>query len=614
MVKKIESTGGKLKIGDHWNAISIIAASQSNPLKAIAEFVENSIDARAKKITIVRGKEGGKFFLRITDNGQGITDLTYVATHIGDSIKRKLKVTGVKGLQGEFGIGLLSFWTVGETLTMTSSSEGICMRMFLVKDNPTFRIEEAPQMFDSNGTDLLITPILPGVKMLSGEKIQNYLACELRDRITKSGVEIRIFDRTTRREFLVEPRKYHGRLLHNLPVVRSPFGEIYTELYINQPSENNCVSLSKQGTRVLNDICSLDRFNGMPWKSRYLEGIIDASFLRLTPGTREGIILDEQFESLAAALEPLEGELVNQIKEQEKAEEDEASRTIFHKVTKAIREAVAQLPEELYGWLPLNKEKHGISGSKNGPDTGDKGNGNTGVDQGISENSENSDARPDEMSDIISGMHDEKTGQGSFFEISGPLTRVKIQPASVIVPTNGTKKFTVLCFDKSKRLIQEHLEYAWEIAEGTGSLDSVDTAHVVFTAANEPGLTILTVRATHFGVKETAQALVTVTADLDSLGGNASVVAKAKSGLPGYTYQKAAGELWRSRLDTVRNLIIINSGHADFIFASRNSARKLRFIARLYVKELLLFNFPEENTEKLLERMIEMMLYIEDNL
>ena len=29
---------GKLRIGDDWNAINIIALSQSNPLKAVAEF------------------------------------------------------------------------------------------------------------------------------------------------------------------------------------------------------------------------------------------------------------------------------------------------------------------------------------------------------------------------------------------------------------------------------------------------------------------------------------------------------------------------------------------------------------------------------------------------
>src|SRR5215472_14956948 len=50
--KSRESESGKLRIGDDWNAIRIIALSQANPLKAIAELVENSIDAHAKTITI----------------------------------------------------------------------------------------------------------------------------------------------------------------------------------------------------------------------------------------------------------------------------------------------------------------------------------------------------------------------------------------------------------------------------------------------------------------------------------------------------------------------------------------------------------------------------------
>ena len=89
-----------------FRSIRIIALSQSNPLKAIAEFVENSIDARAENITVVRGKERGKQYLKVSDDGEGIDDLGYVATHIGDSIKRKLKREGEKGIQGEFGIGM----------------------------------------------------------------------------------------------------------------------------------------------------------------------------------------------------------------------------------------------------------------------------------------------------------------------------------------------------------------------------------------------------------------------------------------------------------------------------------------------------------------------------
>jgi len=63
---------GKLKIGDDWNAIRIIALSQNNPLKAIAEFVENSIDAHAKTVTITRGREHGEHYLSIKDDGDGV--------------------------------------------------------------------------------------------------------------------------------------------------------------------------------------------------------------------------------------------------------------------------------------------------------------------------------------------------------------------------------------------------------------------------------------------------------------------------------------------------------------------------------------------------------------
>ena len=122
------SASGKLRIGDDWNAINIIALSQTNPLKAVAEFIENSLDANARNITIIRGREHGESYLRIIDDGDGIPrdeegkpNFKYVATHICDSIKRQLKVNGARGIQGEFGIGLLSFWIVGEGVSLTSA-------------------------------------------------------------------------------------------------------------------------------------------------------------------------------------------------------------------------------------------------------------------------------------------------------------------------------------------------------------------------------------------------------------------------------------------------------------------------------------------------------------
>src|SRR4029453_15170667 len=200
--RKRERSRGKLKIGDDWNAITIIALSQSNPLKAIAELVENSIDAKASSIAVTRGRDHGRHFLVIRDDGEvfprdadGRPDFHYVATHICDSVKRRLKAGGRAGLQGEFGIGLLSFWTVGEELTMTSASaDQRLYQMIMRKGDPGYTVNPRRALFGEGGTEVRIAPLLEGPRSLSGEKIQWYLAAELRDRIRQTGVKITVSD------------------------------------------------------------------------------------------------------------------------------------------------------------------------------------------------------------------------------------------------------------------------------------------------------------------------------------------------------------------------------------------------------------------------------------
>jgi hypothetical protein len=109
----------------------------------------------------------------------------------------------------------------------------------------------------------------------------------------------------------------------------------------------------------------------------------------------------------------------------------------------------------------------------------------------------------------------------------------------------------------------------------------------------------------------TAEALITVTDSLESAITPAVVNTR---GLPGYTFERAAGELWRCRFDAERNIIVVNSGHRDFVFATRNRALQLRYLVRLYVKELVLKNFAGLPADQLLERMIELSLYAEEKL
>jgi hypothetical protein len=52
----------------------------------------------------------------------------------------------------------------------------------------------------------------------------------------------------------------------------------------------------------------------------------------------------------------------------------------------------------------------------------------------------------------------------------------------------------------------------------------------------------------------------------------------------------------------------------DFVFATRSRALQLRYLVRLYVKELVLKNLRGLPAEQLLERMIELSLYVEEKL
>ena len=346
---------GKLKIGDDWNAIRIIALSQSNPLKAIAEFIENSIDARARNITITRGREHGEHYLSIKDDGDGVPrdeegrpNFKYVATHIGDSIKRRLKAEGAgSGLQGEFGIGLLSFWTVGERLTLISTgADQRAYQMTMSKGDPGYAVSPRRVLFAERGTELRVSPLLEGIRSLSGEKIQWYLAAELRDRIRNTRVRVTVIDKLARKQYEVEPRVYEGRLLHQLPLVQTSFGDTYAELYLSEPADSCRVALTRAGTRVIEDIANLPSLDHAPWLSRYLQGLLDVPFLNLTPGTRSGIIHDERYAALLEAIRPLEVRLTELIDAQQRAEEEQASQQSLRAIQRAFREALLALPPE----------------------------------------------------------------------------------------------------------------------------------------------------------------------------------------------------------------------------------------------------------------------------
>jgi hypothetical protein len=597
---KLGHAGGKLKIGDDWNAITIIALSQSNPLKAIAELVENSIDAKARTIKITRGREHGRHFLSIRDDGSGLPrddegrpDFRYVATHICDSVKRRLKADGISGLQGEFGIGLLSFWTVGDQLIMTSTgADQRAYQMVMRKGDPGYTVTPKRALFADAGTEVRIAPLLEGIRALSGEKIQWYLGAELRDRIRQSGVRITVVDRLARRQYAVEPRQYEGRLLHQLPAVRTRLGDVYAELYLGEPSEANCVALFRHGTRVIEDVALLEDFGRPPWTLRFLQGHLDAPFVNLTPGTRTGLVHDAAYACLREGLRPLEEALVEIIEAQRRAEEEKASQVQLRTIQRAFREALLALPAEEYDWFDIHaRALRSTPGGSTDPDST-----TTAADVSFP-----GATVPDPGEDR----------QRQFFDFAGPLFGVNVSPASSIVRVGNRKKLLALARDRSRRRVDQDLEFHWQIVEGSGVLDAVHNQAVTFLAPDEPGLTRLKASVRQRDIVCEAEGLITVTHELLAQIGATTVPSQ---GLPGYTFERAPGESWRSKLDVTRNVIVINNGHRDFVYASRNKSLKLRYLVRLYAKELILRNFAGLPAHLLLERMVELSLRTEEHL
>ena len=593
---KESNSRGQLRIGDHWNAITILALSQSNPLKAIAEFVENSIDAGSTCVHVFRGKKNGSVYLRIVDNGRGIPkddtgipDFKYVATHICNSIKRQLKARGAQGIQGEFGIGLLSFWTVGETLTLRSAAEdGHIHQMILRKGQSGYEISRKRTLLAQAGTELIVQPLLPGLRQISGDKLQWYLGIELRNRLLERGVEVHIHDLISRSEYQVEPQRYEGRKL----TAGLPPG-LRAEIYLDKSSPSRRVALFRQGTRVFEDIQSISELDGAIWNSGYFSGYIECPDLQLTPGSRSGVIQDEKFEALLKAIHELENALRAEIEQLKKAEEDQTSRATYATLHRAFRDAMESLPPEEYDWVDLQAQRK-VNRSDERAETDKQASGS------VETTADQTDGAPDSPAAPV---------QPAFFEFPGPLHTARVTPASSLLSVAKERKFRVVARDRKGTPVSEGLLYDWEISEGQGSLDSKDRQEATFIAPSEPGITKLRVVVRQGEIEIRAEATITVTDSLVSLREGPE---GSRKGLPSFTYDRAPGQLWRSRYDSGNHLVCINSGHRDFLFASSKPQLKLRYLVRLFSKELVLSNFSGLSAMDLLDRQIEVSLRAEE--
>jgi hypothetical protein len=586
------STTGTLRIGDQWNAITIIAHSQTHPMKAICELTENAIDAGGRQIRIVRRRQRGDVFLEVEDDGRGVAadgngdpDFERIATHLCDSMKRHLDPRGRKGVHGEFGIGLLSFWALGEELRMTSAgSGGRPAELHLIRGQREYAIRPVRGRIATEGTRIVVGPLLESTrKLVTGEKIARYLSAELRDRIRSTGARIVVVDRVARREITVTPREFTGERLDLPRRYATPLGDVQVEIYVRAEGEpgDGGVGLCKDGTRVLKEIAELLPFQHAPWTDRRLEGLVDFEPLTLAPGTRSGVVPDAAFEALVAVAAAIEADLAAALEAREQAETERASRQLLKQVHKAFVSALAELPAEEYVYFDI-------------PKPGGEGDGAPG------EPLSAAGGKP-------SGDTQQPTDQPQLFPPEpGPLHAVRIAPRHPRRPPGGTARLVARACDAAGMPIASGLSYAWHVVTGEATL-APDGA-VCAVTGHGVGATTVAVTAVQDDLKAVDQVEVRFAEGAGDADG------PSQRGLPSYRLEAEHGQPWRSRYDQRHNEIVINSAHRDFLASRVSPAKHRRYIGKLYAKEVVLSNFPHESPAQALERLVEITLRTEDSL
>ena len=203
-------------------------------------------------------------------------------------------------------------------------------------------------------------------------------------------VRVTVIDKLARKQYEVEPRQFDGRLLHQLPAVRTSFGDAYAELYLAEPARVlACCAVPLRHACDRGCSALFQGSNMRPGPRAISQGLIDVPFLNLTPGTRSGIIHDERYAALCEALGPLEAHLNGLIEEQQRAEEEQASQQSLRAIQRAFREALLALPPEEYDWFDvqraLRQAGRGASSGENGkalgalPEESSAGRGRTGA-------------------------------------------------------------------------------------------------------------------------------------------------------------------------------------------------------------------------------------------
>lgn len=557
----------ELKIGDNANAITIIQNSQTDALKALAEFVENSIDASAKKCEIIRKKIKGSHAIIIKDDGsgfapnqKGLPDFDRALKNICNSIKRNLTDDKRDYVQGQFGIGLLGFSAIGETLEILSKNEGLKVaKMTLKRGEIKASTEELSLPNFEKGTQVTIWPIhKTEYHKLTLERISKYIGEELAERIKTSGLKIFVSDPHKKVTKEIKPLSFEGPRLKRFDKVMTNSGcNIHFDLHECSKDKVGKIAIVRRGTKILDNISEIEEFDCEPWNKGVVEGKIDYKKLEVPPTTRRGILRDKEFEEFLRCCKSIEPDLSKEIELIERKREEKVDPKFIKKIKDTFQKVMDELGEN-YAWF----------GS---PTKG---------------------ALP---SDKQIGVSKSKPVAISF----GPLYEVKIKPMILEIAPNETKKIIARAFDEKGGVIISGVKFSWSLKDNIVSINpNNDELEVKANDKHLDESTTVTVVAKQGDIsKENTSQLIILDERSPKKGGGLNIL-----------FENAGLQSYRSLFENNLKLIKINKGHRDYKEIEKKGVQStFRYVCSLVAKELAYYNHKGEGEEKVLESFIEII-------
>jgi hypothetical protein len=632
----------KLRPADPFDLIRWLARSQGDPRKAVAELVQNSLDANAKRIVVERRRIGSAPALVVSDDGEGVLPemsreeaLRYLAQHIGHSRKAKLTPSERRErvIAGKYGVGLLGFWAIGRRFELRSRVGGSAsFALCLVEDQPGGRIAPLPPRLDAPPTfteAVVLDMHDTALRALSGARLAAYLGSELRGQLLSHDVELVVRDGMARglaqKRFDVRPKRFLGERIElpaEIPSAVAGFAPVRVELYYARGEPDAAVQIACEGTVVAESVRELAglEISEEPWIGREVIGVLDFADFAVPPGTRRGVSPDaaaHAFVATLAALRPLvDKELDRFARERDRI----AQRDLAKELRRALRGFAQRLPQYE---LPTVRPLDGAVGAALAAPGARATSADRRTDDGLDvEGAPLADASPDAPSgeptadELPPGVGvadaaeepplDEHESLALF--APGDLASARIVPSTIVLRPGRERRVRVDALDDDGRAIRRPLGVAWWV-EGTDDIE-VRGEGVRPALVASPSARVGAVAGTlHVTVEEDGR---TATADATLAVDDTDDVASIDGGIPEPLFESDPRGGWRSRFDGAR--WVVNDAHEDWIALRADARARLRYILSLFAKDLVLRSFAVPGAGDVLDRMVEILAHAERNL